>query len=85
MFSKAIAEKGKFIILLDNNNGIQEIYKVFDSVDQAHEYCSARIPHRKNNKIDIYITTGNPVTYIDGMKYRDDIKPYQQHHIGVNW
>lgn len=80
-YEESIKEEGKFVILTDTS----EIYKVFDTPEMAHEYASARVKHTKFNKIDIYVTTGKPITFIDGMRYMDDIKPYQQHHIGLCW
>ena len=85
-YNEAIKTAGKFIILVDNNRGFDdEVLRVFDTPEEAHEYASARIKHTKNNKIEIYTTTGNECRYIDGIRCRDDIKPYQQHHIGLNW
>lgn len=80
-YRNAIREEGKYIILVDD----REILKTFDTPDAAHEYASAKVRHTKNNKIDIYITTGESITLISGIPCRHDIKPYQQHHIGINW
>lgn len=85
-YETAIKEPNKFVILLDNSNGdSNEILRVFDTLEDAHEYASGRIPHTKTNRIEIYQTTGLECDYVDGIRYRNDIKPYQQHHIGINW
>lgn len=80
-YQEAIKEQGKFIILTDTN----EVQKVFDTEREAEIYCSTRMKLTKNNKIDLYITTGKPVSVINGMIYRDDIKPRKTLHIGLNW
>lgn len=86
-YLEAIQTAGKYVLLVDNpSTGYNtEVQRVFDTPKDAHEYASARIAHTKTNKIDIYETTGQPPRIINGCTYRDDIKPYQQHHIGINW
>lgn len=87
-YEVAIRTSGKYIILVDNvvTGRTQEIQRVFDTPEEAHEYASGRVKHTKTNRIQIYETTGKPRSVI-GTYYtiRDDIKPYQQHHIGLNW
>ena len=91
-YREAIKAAGKYIILVDSGAKNQEIQRVFDTPEEAHEYASARVRHTKTNKIDIYETTGNPCRIMGAWmqaggtcRVRDDIKPYQQHHIGLNW
>lgn len=80
-YEEAIKEQGKFIILTDKN----EIQKVFNTEREAEVYCLTKIKLTKNNKVDLYITTGKPIKIIDGMRYRDDIKPYKNLYIGERW
>lgn len=85
-YNEAIKTAGKFVIMVDNGGSFDdEVLRVFDTPEEAHEYASGRIKHTKNNKIDIYSTTGIECRYIDGIKCRNDIEPYQEHHIGLNW
>lgn len=84
-YDNAIKTAGKFIIMVDRGADYDEVLRVFDTPEEAHEYASGRIKHTKNNRIEIYSTTGEECRYIDGIRCRDDIKPYQQHHIGLNW
>lgn len=80
-YRKSIMQAGKYVILVDD----EEILQVFDTSEAAHEYASGRVKHTKTNKIDIYQTTGKPFKMIDGIMCRNDITPYQQHHIGLYW
>ena len=86
-YKAAITTSGRYIILVDNavTGRTQEIKRVFDTLEDAHEYASCRIPHTKTNRIEIYETTGKPCSLVSGTVCRNDIRPYQRHHIGLNW
>lgn len=46
-YEEAIKTAGKFIIMVDNSQGYNEIFKVFNTPEEAHEYSSERIKHTK--------------------------------------
>jgi len=80
-YQNAIKTAGKYIIMIDNDYGTTEVQKVFNSPEEACKYASGKIKHTKNNKIDIYKTTGMAVKN----KIRNDIVYYQKNYVGSNW
>jgi predicted HAD superfamily hydrolase len=86
-YEQAIKQTGKFILISDDaiNGNVNEVLQVFDTEKEAIEYSSGSMKRTKNNRIDLFITTGNPVKVIDGYTYRNDIEPVRELHVGLNW
>lgn len=80
-YRETIKEANNFVILTDDS----EVLKIFTTESEADIYCSTKMRHTVNNKIDLYKTTGIPTQIIDGIIHRNDIKPLKNLHMGMNW